>query len=42
MKEQDLKMMTSLKKVVEENTTDYFPPPVVETVEDAAIDANQQ
>ncbi len=42
MVEEDLKVLTNLKKVVEENTTDYFPAPMVETMEDAAIDANQQ
>ena len=41
MIEQDLKMMTNLKKLVEENTTDYFPSPVVETIEDATINATQ-
>lgn len=32
MTQEDLKMMTSLKKAIEENTTDYFPAPVLEAV----------
>lgn len=35
MQEQDLKMWTNL-------TTNYFPSTVVETVEDATMDATQQ
>lgn len=44
MQEQDLLIMTNLKKVIEENTTDYFPTPVSEVtnIEENASTEDQQ
>jgi hypothetical protein len=40
MAKEDLQIMTNLKKVIEENTTDYFPQPKIEAneMEDVAIE----
>lgn len=41
MQESDLKIMTNLKNVIEENTTDYFPAPQIEVskIPDADLDS---
>lgn len=42
MAEEDLKIMNNMKKVIEENTTDYFPQPKMEAneTEDAAMETD--
>ena len=42
MKEQEVENMNNLKKVIEENTTNYFPEPVIEDVSDStAVDSTE-
>jgi carbon monoxide dehydrogenase subunit G len=42
MQAQEDENLNNLKKLIEENTTDYFPAPVVESVEELEEDASQK